>query len=93
MDWRDGEKYSIEIYEGTEVPYMGVADFTVKPHEAKSLVIQLMQFKPSDDLQTALVGNSLERLVVKIIEGNLLGLKHYIETGEVVTYDVYKRIR
>ena len=30
VDWRDGEQYSIEIYEGTEVPYLGVSHFTLR---------------------------------------------------------------
>ena len=93
VDWRDGEQYSIEIYEGTEVPYTGVANFTLKRDGVGTRVTQIMDYKPTDDLPNALEGKSMEGLVGKILEGNLVGLKHFIETGEVVTREVFKRIR
>ncbi len=93
VGWRDGEQYSIEIYEGTEVPYTGVAHFTLKRDGVGTTVTQIMDYKPTDDLPNALAGKSMEKLVGKILEGSLVGLKHFIETGEVVTREVFKRIR
>ncbi len=93
VDWRDGEQYSIEIYESTEVPYTGVAHFSLNRDVVGTLVAQIMDYKPTDYLPNALEGKSMEELVGKVIEGNLLGLKHFIETGEVVTREVFKRIR
>lgn len=92
VDWNDGEQYSIEIYEGTGIPYTGVAHFTVKRDGVGALVTQIMEYKRTDDLSNALKGQSMDGLVGKIVEGNLLGLKHFVETGEVVTREVFKRI-
>jgi uncharacterized membrane protein YphA (DoxX/SURF4 family) len=35
----------------------------------------------------------MEELVGRVVEGNLLGLKYFTETGNVVTPEVYKRIK
>jgi hypothetical protein len=40
-----------------------------------------------------LAGKPMEKQIGRVIEGNLLGLKHYVETGEIATRDVYKRLR
>jgi len=93
VEWHDGEEYAIEIYEGTQVPYMGVSHFTLKDNGLVTTVMQRMDYKPTDDLPNGLKGKSMARLVDRIIEGNLLGLKHFVETGEVVTREVFKRIR
>ena len=93
VDWRDGEQYSIEIYEGTEVPYTGVTQFTLKRDGVGTTVTQIMDYKPTDDVPNALEGKSMEGLVGKILKGNLVGLKHFVETGEVETREVFKRIR
>jgi hypothetical protein len=93
VNWRDREQYSIEIYEGTEVPYLGVSHFTLKRNGTGTIVTQVMDYKPTDELPNALVGKSLEGLVGKIVGGNLVGLKHFVETGEVVTREVFKRIK
>ena len=93
VDWRDGEQFSIEIYEGTEVPYFGVSHFTLERNVTGTIVTQVMDYKPTDDLPNTLVGRSMEGLVGKIVGGNLVGLKHYVETGEEVTHEVFKRIR
>ena len=93
VDWRDGEQFSIEIYEGTEVPYFGVSHFTLERNGIGTIVTQVMDYKPTDDLPNTLVGRSMEGLVGKIVGGNLVGLKHFVETGEVVTREVFKRIK
>lgn len=93
VDWRGGEQFSIKIYEGTEVPYLGVSHFTLERNGIETIVTQVMDYKPIDDLPSNLVGRSMEGLVGKIVEGNLVGLKHFVETGEVVTREVFKRIR
>ena len=88
VDWCDGEQYSIEIYEGTEVLYTGVAHFTLERDEVATIVTQIMEYIPTDDLPSAFEGKSMEGLVGKIIRGNLVGLKHFIESSEVVTRGV-----
>ena len=88
VDWRDGEQYSIEIYEGTEVLYTGVARFTLERDGVATIVTQIMDYIPTDDLPNAFEGKSMEGLVGKIIRGNLVGLKHFIESSEVVTRGV-----
>ena len=93
VDWHDGEQFSIEIYEGTEVPYLGVSHFTLDRKGTGTIVTQVMDYKPTDDQPNTLVGGSMEGLVGKIVGGNLVGLKHFVETGEVVTREVFKRIR
>jgi hypothetical protein len=40
-----------------------------------------------------LAGKPMEKQIAKVLEGNLAGLKHYVETGEVVTRQVFKKIR
>ena len=93
VDWRDGEQYSIEIYASSEVPYTGVAHFSVKRDGVGTIVTEIMDYMPSDDTPIALEGKSLQGLVSKVIEGNLVGLKHFVENSEVVTHEVFKRIR
>ncbi len=93
VSWHDGEQYSIEIYEGTEVLYMGVSHFTLKHRGKGTTVSQKMDYKPSEDPTVALGSRSMESLVGKVIEGNLVGLRHFVETGEVVTREVFKRIK
>jgi uncharacterized membrane protein len=93
VNWRDGEQYSIEIYDGTEVRYTGVAHFTLKRGGERTTVTQTMDYRPTEDPTGAVGSRSMEGLVGKVIEGNLVGLKHFIETGEVVTREVFKRIK
>ena len=93
VSWRDREQFSIEIYEGTEVPYLGVSHFKLERNVTQTLVTQVMDYKPADDLPNTLAGGSMAGLVGKIVGGNLVGLKHFVETGEEVTREVFKRIR
>ncbi len=93
VNWRDGEQYSIEIYDGTEIRYTGVAHFKLKRGGEGTTVTQSMDYRSTEDPTGALGSRSMEGLVGKVIEGNLVGLKHFIETGEVVTREVFKRIK
>lgn len=93
VDWHEGDQYSIEIYEGTEIPYIGVAHFALEREGVGTIVTEVMNYEPTTGLATDLEGKSLEGLVGKIVEGNLVGLKHFIETGEIVTREVFKRIK
>jgi len=93
VDWHEGDQYSIEIYKGKEVPYTGIAHFSLKRNGHGTNVTQIMDYKQTADQPQSSKSESIEKLVGKIIKGNLLGLKHFTETGEIVTYEVYKRIR
>ncbi len=93
VSWRDEEQYSIEIYDGTEIRYTGVAHFTLKRSGEGTIVTQAMDYKPTEDPTGALGSRSMEALVGKVIEGNLVGLRHFVETREVVAHKVFKRIK
>lgn len=93
VNWREGEQYSIEIYDGTEIRYTGVAHFKLRRGGEGTIVTQIMDYRPTEDPTGASGSRSMKGLVGKVIEGNLVGLKHFIETGEVVTGEVFKRIK
>ena len=93
VNWRDGEQYSIEIYDGTEIKYAGVAHFTLKRGGEVTTVTQTMDYRPTEDPTSALGSRSMEAVVGKVIEGNLVGLRHFVETREVVTLKVFKTIK
>lgn len=93
VDWHEGKQYSIEIYEGTEIPYTGVAHFALERDGVGTRVIEVMDYKPTNELPIDLKRKSIEGLVGKIVEGNLVGLKHFVETGEIVTREVFRRIK
>ena len=93
VSWRDREHYAIEIYDWTEVPYIGVAHFTLKRDGGGTMVSQTMDYRAANHPTGAVESRALEELVARVIAGNLLGLKHFTETGEVVTREVYKRIK
>ncbi len=93
MNWRDGEQYSIEIYDGTEIRYAGAAHFKLNRCSEGTIVTQTMDYRQNEYPTGASGIRSMKGLVGKVIEGNLVGLKHFIETGEVVTREVFKRIR
>jgi carbon monoxide dehydrogenase subunit G len=93
VNWLDRKQYSIEIYDWTDVPYTGIAEFTVKPSGKGTTVTQSMDYRPTKVATVTLGNRSMEELVIRVVEGNLLGLKHFIETGEAVTREVFKRIK
>ena len=93
VSWHDGEQYSIEIYEWIEVLYMSVSHFTLKRRGEGTIVTQIMDYRPAEDPTGASGTRSMKGLVGKVIEGNLVGLRHFIETREVVTRNVFKRIK
>lgn len=93
VDWRNRDYYAIEIYDGTDLLYSGIAHFTVVGQGTETRVIQKMDYIPAEKLPASLEGKSMKGLVTKVVKGNLLGLKHFIETGEIVTREVFKRIR
>jgi len=92
VNWLDGESYSIEIYDGTDLRYTGIAHFSLKSLGQGTIVSESMEYVPTEDPKGALEIRSMEDLVGKVIEGNLAGLKHFIETGEIVTREVCKRM-
>jgi len=93
VEWQEGQQYTIDIYASKNVPFNGVAHFAVKPNGSGTIVTQTMEFTMKGGVVGALAGRPMEKQIGRVIEGNLLGLKHYVETGEVVTRDVYKRLR
>jgi carbon monoxide dehydrogenase subunit G len=68
VNWRDGEQYSIEIYDGTEVRYTGVAHFTLKRGGEGTTVTQTMDYRPTEDQKGAVGSRSMEGLVGKVIK-------------------------
>ena len=92
VSWRDGEQYVIEIYDWADVPYTGISHFIIQTGSEGTTVTQTMDYQSTKDLTVATKGRPMEEFVAIVVDGNLIGLKHFIETGEVVNREVFKRI-
>ena len=90
--WYQGKGYSIEIYDGTDLRYTGVAHFKLANRGKGTIVTQSMDYAPTEDQTGDSWAGPIRKLVGKVVEGNLAGLKHFVETGEIVSLDVYRRI-
>ncbi len=86
FDWRDGEGFKIEIYASSLPAKRIIVQFTVRADGDGTVV----EVSPEFQLKFGVLGVVMDRLMFgpqfrKGFSGLLAGLKHYVETGEVVT--------
>lgn len=95
-EWKDGEYYKLEIYDGQGLPPIENIQATIGIHEDGDAIVAYMkmQYESKLGIIGALMNAAmLKSQFTKTVEGILAGLKHYAETGEEVDRGVYKRIR
>lgn len=87
IEWNEGRDYKIEIYEGKGAPPFksAIAHLKIQPGGDGTRVKMHLDYS----LKFGLFGSLMDRLLVKqqfskAVPGILAGLKHYVETGEVV---------
>ncbi len=88
VEWNDGSDYAIEIFDGEKMPPIKnvIARLGVRANAAGNTVVSgTMTY----DTRLGAVGSLMDRAVIsrkfgKAFDGIFAGLKHHIETGEVV---------
>lgn len=87
IDWVEGEKYAIEIYDGKKAPPLksAVARIAVEDDGPNAIVRGQIDY----ELKYGPVGSLMDAMMVKSQfnkgwNGLFAGLKHYVETGEEV---------
>ena len=93
ISWKDGEEFTIEIYEGKSMPFLGEGKFILKEEGGKTNVTMSITYRMKGGFLGSLMGVFIKGRISNAMEGTLTGLKHYIETGEIVTGDVIKLIK
>ncbi len=87
--WNPGESYTlaIEFLKGTQPPITNtLGTLAVRENGNASVVTMVMSY----NTKLGLIGMIMDRMM---IDGLLAGMKHHIETGELVNRDVLKRIQ
>ena len=97
IDWKDGKEYTLDIYEGSMPAMKMLKLFTgktgVEPHGEGTQVSQTLEYKVKGGPLGAMLGFLMKRPMGKRNADALIGLKHFIETGEVVTPQVFKKVK
>ena len=93
VSWKDGEEFTIEIYESKSMPFLGEGKFILKEEGGKTNVTMSLTYRMKGGFLGALMAIFMKGRILKAMEGTLAGLKHHIETGEIVTGDVVKSIK
>ena len=93
IEWDEGESYKIEIFEGKAIPFKGTGMFELTEN-GKSTNVK-MTFEPDmgNGLFGKIMGFMMKEKMNKMITGVVLGLKHHLETDELVSAKTYKKIR
>ncbi len=90
IEWRDGQSYKIEIYQGEGVPPFEYAYGTLSAEPEgdgnRTRATMRLEYR----LKMNVIGTLMDRLMVrskfsKTVDHVLAGLKHHVETGEVIT--------
>ena len=93
VEWDEGESYKIEIFEGKAIPFKGTGTFELAEN-GKSTNVK-MTFEP--DMGNGIVGKimgfMMKEKMNKMITGVVSGLKHHLETDELVSAKTYEKIR
>ena len=93
IEWDEGESYKIEIFEGKAIPFKGTGKFELTEN-GKSTNVK-MTFEPDmrNGLFGKIMGFMMKEKMKKMIAGVVIGLKHHLETDELVSAKTYKKIR
>ncbi len=93
IEWDEGESYKIEIFEGKAIPFKGTGTFELTDN-GKSTNVK-MTFEPmmGNGIFGKIMGFMMKEKMNKMIAGVVIGLKHHLETGELVSAKNYKKIR
>ena len=92
ISWKEGEEFTIEIYESKSMPFLGEGKFILKEEGGKTNVTMSLTYRMKGGFLGSLMGVFMKGRISKAMEGTLKGLKHHVETGEIVTGDVVKRL-
>lgn len=94
VQWHEGEGYVLQIFPLEKAPPFKKAfgRFTLKKDGQRTCVIFTVEYS----LKFGPIGRLMNKLLVKpqfrkVVPAVLTGLKHYTETGEVVTPEVLKK--
>ena len=89
IEWQEGESYKVEIYQGEGVPPFEYAYgyLSAEPEGDGTTARATMTIEYR--LKMGLIGTLMDRLMVrskfsKTIDHILAGLKHHVETGQIV---------
>ena len=93
VSWKDGEEFTIEIYESKSMPFLGEGKFILKEEGGKTNVTMSLTYRMKGGFLGSLMAVFIKGRISNAMEGTLTGLKHHIETGEIVTGDVIKSIK
>ena len=93
IEWDEGESYKIEIFEGKAIPFKGTGKFELTEN-GKSTNVK-MTFEPDmgNGIFGKIMGFMMKEKMNKMITGVVIGLKHHLETAELVSAKTYKKIR
>jgi len=93
IEWDEGESYKIEIFEGKAIPFKGTGKFELTEN-GKSTNVK-MTFEPDmgSGIFGKIMGFMMKEKMNKMITGVVIGLKHHLETDELVSAKTYKKIR
>ena len=93
VEWDEGESYKIEIFEGKAIPFKGTGKFELTEN-GKSTNVK-MTFEPDmgNGIFGKIMGFMMKEKMNKMITGVVIGLKHHLETDELVSAKTYKKIR
>ena len=93
VEWDEGKSYKIEIFEGKAIPFKGTGSFELTEN-GKSTNVK-MTFEPDmgNGLFGKIMGFMMKEKMNKMITGVVIGLKHHLETDELVSAKTYKKIR
>ena len=93
IEWDEGESYKIEIFEGKAIPFKGTGSFELTEN-GKSTNVK-MTFEPDmgNGIFGKIMGFMMKEKMNKMITGVVIGLKHHLETDELVSAKTYKKIR
>ena len=83
-EWKPGEGYAINVYEGSDIaPFESIdVRFVLRDAEQGTAVSLELEYRLKPDGQSD--PQEIEREYRQLIEGVLAGLKRYVETGQLV---------
>ena len=93
VEWDEGESYKIEIFEGKAIPFKGTGKFELTENGNSTNVKMTFEPDMGNGIYGKIMGFMMKEKMNKMIDGVVIGLKHHLETDELVSAKTYKRIR